>query len=117
MTGAGIAVRTAGQVAQIERSFNESPVQMFEKVLKRMKKVNINFKVTFIAFGMRAAIGLALNLLVRTEWCNGIDSVLTFIAGIGSLIDGFAGRRAVPYTAAFGKLTEQHQKVMGNHAK
>lgn len=113
-TGAGIAGRTAGQVAEITKSFEEAPTTMLQKELPRIQKVNANFEVTFIAFGVAAAIGLALIFLVRTDWAKGLGSVLILIGAIGFLIDGFAERRAVPYTAALEKLAQQHQVVLEN---
>ena len=82
-----------------------------------MEKVNTNFKVTFIAFGVMTAIGLTLMYLISTDWAKGLGSVLILIAAIGFLIDGFAGRRAEPYTVALEQLAKQHQMVIENSPK
>jgi hypothetical protein len=110
-TGAGVAMRTPGQVAEIKEGFEQAPATMVQKELPRIQKVNTNFKVTFIAFGVVAAIGLALIYLVNTDWAKGLGSVLVLVGAIGFLIDGFAERRAVPYTSALVELAKHHEVV------
>lgn len=112
--GAGIALRTPGQVADITRGYEEAPVAMIEKELPRIQKVNADFKVYFAAFGLAVAIGLALIFLVRTDWARGVGPALILVGAIGFFIDGFAERRAVPYTSALEELAEQHQVLREN---
>ncbi len=104
ITGAGVAGRTSGQVAELTLGYEEAPAAMVEKELPRMQKVNSLFKTTFIAFGVATAIGLALIFAVRTDWARGLGSALVLIAALGFMVDGFAGRRALPYTAALEEL-------------
>ena len=108
-TGIGVGRRTSGQVAELTRSFEEAPAIMVQTELPRMHKVNANFRTTFWAFGMLVVLGLILLYLVRAEWAQGLGSALILAGAIGLLIDGFAERRAVPYTAALEDLAEQHQ--------
>ncbi len=109
--GAGIGWRTDGQVAEIKKGFEQAPATMLETELPRMQKVNANFKSTFVALGVAAAIGLALIFLVRTDWAQGLGSALILAGAIGFMIDGFAERRARPYTSALVELAEQHRIV------
>ena len=110
-TGTGVGLRTAGQIAEIEKGFNETPAAMVEKELPRMEKVNANFRLTFIAFGIVAALGLLIHYLCGPEWGRGFGAVLILAASIGLLIDGFAERRAIPYTSALEEISMQHQDV------
>ena len=112
--GTGIAVRTAGQVAEITRDFEEAPTEMLAKELPRMQEVNANFKYTFVAFGLAVVVGLALIFLFRTDWARGLGPALILVGAIGFLIDGFAERRAVPYASALVELAKQHQIAQDN---
>jgi len=106
-TGVGVGVRTSGQVAGIARSFEKEPSAIVRQELPRMEKVNANFRTTFTSFGVAAAIGLALVYLVGTDWAKGLGSVLILVGAVGFLIDGFAERRARPYTSALIELAER----------
>jgi hypothetical protein len=112
--GAGVALRTPGQVAEIVKVFEQAPAVMIEKELPRMQKVNANFKVAFIAFGVAVAVGLALIFLIRTNWALGLGPALIPVGAIGFFIDGFAERRAIPYTSLLVELAEQHQVLKEN---
>jgi len=69
-----------------------------------MGKVNANFKLTFIVFGMLASVGLGVHYLGGPNWGRGLGAVLILISAIGLLVDGFAERRAEPYTAALEQI-------------
>ena len=101
-----MGARTNEQVAELTRSYQDSPANMVETELPRMEKVNANFKTTFFAFGALAAIGLTLHYLVGADWARGLGAVLILLGAIGLLIDGFAERRAVPYTNALEAIAE-----------
>ena len=107
-TGIGVSARTTGQVAELEQGLDEAPAAMVSKELPRMQKVNNNFRTTFYVFGVLAAIGLTLHYL-NTTWGRGLGAVLILIGAIGLLIDGFAERRAAPYTVALEQLAARHQ--------
>lgn len=109
--GVGVGSRTAGQVAEIERSFYQNPSVLVQKELPRMEKVNANFRVTFYALGVLAAVGLLIHYLAGPEWGRGLGSTLILLGAIGLLIDGFAERRAEPYTAALVRLGVEHRKT------
>lgn len=102
--GAGVGLRTDQQVAEIEHSFHQSPSALVNQELPRMEKVNANFRVTYYVLGLVAAVGLLIHYLGGSGWGRGLGSTLVLLGAIGLLIDGFAERRAVPYTAALIQL-------------
>ena len=106
-TGLGVGLRTDNQVAELRRAYEEAPAAMAAEELPRMEKVNANFRSTFIAFGVLAVLGVVLILGVRSDWAVGLGSVLVLASGIGFLVDGFASRRAVPYTAELIAISGQ----------
>ncbi len=108
-TGLGVGGRTSRQVAELARRFEQEPAAMVREELPRMQKVDANFRATFAAFGVAAAVGLALVYGVRAEWAQGLGSVLVLAGALGLLVDGFASRRAAPYTAALEELAERHR--------
>ena len=108
-TGIGVGGRTSGQVEELRRGFEQSPATMVEEELPRMLRVERNFRMTLVAFGVSAAIGLILVFLVGSGWAQGLGSALILAGGLGLVIDGVAMRRAEPYTAMLGELAEQHE--------
>ena len=76
-----------------------------------MAKANSNFRVTLAAFGVVVAIGPGLVYGPRTGWALGLGAVLILCGALGLLIDGFASRRAVPYTMALQQLAIQYQEA------
>ncbi len=103
-TGVAVGARTPAQVAALEQGFAEQPAETVAEELPRMKKVNANFRTTFIVFGVVAALGLALHYFGGPNWGRGLGAVLILGGAIGLLIDAFAERRAVPYTKALERL-------------
>jgi hypothetical protein len=104
VTGGTVAARTDRQVAALERSWAEAPAELARAELPRMEKVNADFRTYFAGFAVLVAAGLALVLLVRQPWGRGLGPALILVGALGFLIDGFASRRAVPYTAALEEL-------------
>jgi len=102
--GATVGSRTDRQVAAIEHDFHQNPSALVEKELPRMEAVNANFRVTFYALGILVAAGLLFHYLAGPEWGRGLGSTLMLLGAIGLLIDGFAERRAEPYTAALVQM-------------
>lgn len=109
-TGIGIGIRTNSQVNALEKAYSENSYNMAEKELQRMETVNKNFRITFIAFGCVAAAGLLVHYLGGTDWGRGLGATLILIAALGLLIDGFAERRAVPYTKALQEIVDNRIK-------
>lgn len=113
-TGIGVGSRTSNQVAEIEQSFQEDPVVMIQNELPRMEKVNANFRLTFIVFGVLTAVGLMIHYVGGANWGRGLGAVLILISAMGLLIDGFAERRAEPYTAALQEIAAQRIPPAGS---
>jgi hypothetical protein len=109
----GVGIRTKGQVDELEQTFQKSPTVMVEKELPRMEKVNTNFKLTFMVFGVLAAVGLGVHYLGGPNWGRGLGAALILISAIGLLVDGFAERRAIPYTAALEEIAGKHANQTG----
>ena len=104
-TGIGVGFRTDSQVAKLERVYAQSPAQLAEIEMPRMEKVNANFRTTFYLFGVIVFFGLGVHYLGGEHWGRAIGAVLILAGGIGLLIDGFAERRAVPYTEALQQIS------------
>ncbi|MCB1139687.1 MAG: hypothetical protein KDK23_13065 [Leptospiraceae bacterium] len=105
ITGATVAFRTNAQVEDLKQKFEQSPAAMASAELPRMEKVNRNFRMTFYAFGGIALMGLILHYL-GMDWARGLGAVLILAAALGLLIDGFAERRAEPYTKALESIVK-----------
>ncbi len=108
-TGLGVGLRTPAQVAELVQGLASDPAQMLAAELPRMARVNANFRLMFIAFGVLVGAGLLLVYLVRSEWAHGLGIALMVGGALGLLIDGVASRRALPYTAALEQLAVQHR--------
>lgn len=115
-TGLGVGLRTTGQVAELTKQVEQAPAAMVEAELPRMQKVKTNFRLTFFAFGILAVIGLGLHYAFSAGWGHGLGAVLILLSALGLLIDGFAERRAEPYTAALEQFAEQQPPGPGEGA-
>ncbi|MEZ4384254.1 MAG: hypothetical protein R3A79_23170 [Nannocystaceae bacterium] len=105
--GATIGLRTPGQVAALERAHAEDPAAMVAVELPRMRKVNANWPRLVAVWAGFVVIGLGLRFGARAEWAHGVGPALILIGACGLLIDGFAERRAIPYTAALAALAAE----------
>jgi hypothetical protein len=99
-TGIAVGVRTPAQVAAVERAYAASPNTMAEAELPRMQKVNANWPIYLSVWTTLVLLGLALRFGLRADWAHGLGPGLIIVGAMGFLIDGFAERRARPYTAA-----------------
>ncbi len=111
--GATVGLRTNHQVAELAQSFQQSPAAMVQKELPRMEKVNATFHATYYVLGIVAAAGLLIHYLGGPEWGRGLGATLILLGAIGLLIDGFAERRAQPYTAALQQLDAAYRSGTG----
>lgn len=100
VTGAVVTFRTPGQVSALELTWARNPAALVAQELPRMAKVNAAWPRYLTMYVVFAVSGLLLRFVVRLDWAEGAGIALVFFAGVGLLIDGFAERRARPYTAA-----------------
>ena len=109
-TGAHIAWRTPDQVAAIEAQYQQDPAMMLEAEMPRMAAVNANWPRLLAAWAALVVVGLALRFGLAADWAHGLGPALILIGAIGFLIDGFAERRARPYTQALQQLAAEHAR-------
>lgn len=107
-TGLGVGFRTAGQVATLEAELASAPKRMLEKELPRMRRVNANWPLILSVWTVLVVAGLALRFGLKAEWAHGVGPALIVVGAFGFLIDGFAERRARPYTKALESLAAEH---------
>ena len=105
--GAGIAWRTPGQAAELEKNYQQNPAAMVAEELPRMEKVNANWPRLIATWAVLVLVGLALRFGLKAEWAHGVGPALIVAGAIGFLVDGFAERRAKPYTAALEALAAE----------
>jgi hypothetical protein len=106
--GAAVGLRTAGQVAQLEAGLQADPGTMVAEELPRMQKVNDNWPIYIGMWITLVVVGLGLRFGLKADWAHGLGPGLILIAAVGFLIDGFAERRARPYTDALESLAVEH---------
>lgn len=106
--GAAVGLRTAEQVAQIETGFHSDPGVMVGEELPRMQKVNDNWPIYIGMWVALVVAGLGLRFGLKADWAHGLGPGLILIGAVGFLIDGFAERRARPYTDALEILAAEH---------
>lgn len=107
-TGLGVGLRTAGQMTTLEADFASSPKVMVEKELPRMRKVNANWPLYLSVWTALVVAGLVLRFALKADWAHAAGPALLLIGAFGFLIDGFAERRARPYTKALEALAAEH---------
>jgi len=107
--GLTVGLRTPGQVAALVRSYREDPPAMIAEELPRMEAVNANWPRLMIAWTAFVVVGLGFRFGLRADWAHGLGPALILIGAVGFLIDGFAERRARPYTAALEQLASEHR--------
>ena len=99
-TGAGVGFRTPGQLDALSAAVVADPEAARVAELARMEKVNRNWPIYLGAWAFFGVGGLALRFASKNDMAQGVGVALVFYAGVGLLIDGFAERRARPYTEA-----------------
>ena len=100
VTGAGVGFRTPGQRDALAAAVQADPAAARLAEVARMEKVNRNWPIYLGAWAIFGVGGLALRFASKNDAAQGVGVALVFYAGVGLLIDGFAERRARPYTAA-----------------
>jgi len=105
--GAAVGLRTAGQVAEIAAGFQSDPGAMVADELPRMQKVNDNWPIYIGLWTILVLVGLGLRFGLKADWAHGVGPAIILIGAVGFLIDGFAERRARPYTEALETLAAE----------
>lgn len=104
--GGAVGLRTDAQVTELRAEYAASKSAFATKELARMRKVNAAWPVYLTTWAAFAVAGLILRFALKSDAANGVGVALVFFAGVGLLIDGFAERRARPYTQALEQLTQ-----------
>ncbi|MDH3201336.1 MAG: hypothetical protein OEM15_10635 [Myxococcales bacterium] len=105
VTGAAVSLRTPGQVEHLTALYEADKAAFIAEEMPRMEQVNANwprYVAMYVAF---LVIGSVLRFAVHTEWALSAGTALILFAAIGLFIDGFAERRAEPYTKALEELS------------
>jgi hypothetical protein len=100
VVGGVVGYRTPAQVATLRAELEASPGPALAAERARMEKVNRAWPMYLAVWGLFGAGGLALRFGTRGDFTQGLGVGLVFFAGTCLLVDGFAERRARPYTAA-----------------
>lgn len=100
VVGGVVGYRAPSQVATLQVSVAPSPQPALEAERARMEKVNRAWPVYLVAWAAFGVVGLALRFATRGDFTQGLGIALVFFSGVGLLVDGFAERRARPYTEA-----------------
>jgi lipoprotein signal peptidase len=77
-----------------------------------MQKVNANWPMYIGMWTVLLLVGLGLRFGLKADWAHGVGPALILIGAMGFLIDGFAERRARPYTNALEVLAAEHQSEL-----
>ncbi|MBW1760861.1 MAG: hypothetical protein JRE45_09170 [Deltaproteobacteria bacterium] len=105
--GAAVGLRTTGQVAELEAGFQSDRGAMVAQELPRMQKVNDNWPLYIGMWTTLVLVGLGLRFGLKADWAHGVGPAIILIGAMGFLIDGFAERRARPYTEALEALAAE----------
>jgi hypothetical protein len=100
VVGSGVGFRTSAQVATLSAAVEASPETALRQEQARMHAVNRAWPVYLAAWAAFGVVGFALRFATRGDFTQGLGIALVFFSGVGLLVDGFAERRARPYTAA-----------------
>jgi hypothetical protein len=102
VVGGVVGFRTPAQVAALNAALESSPDAALRDERARMEKVNRAWPMYLAVWAVFGVVGLALRFGTRGDFTQGLGISLVFFCGVCLLIDGFAERRARPYTAALG---------------
>lgn len=102
--GASIGARTPAQVEALDQAYAEDSAAMVAEELPRMEAVNANWPRLVGTWAAFVVVGMVLRFALKADWAHGVGPALIIVGAFGFLIDGFAERRARPYTAALEAL-------------
>jgi hypothetical protein len=104
--GAGVGFRTPSQLEGLEKDYAASPKAMVEKELPRMRQVNKMWPIYLSVWAGLVVVGTLLRFGLKADWAHGVGPALVLVGAFGYLIDGFAERRARPYTEALESVAK-----------
>lgn len=107
VVGIYVGARTPGQLAELERAYEQDPAAMVAEELPRMEKVNENWPRLVATWAGLVVLGVGLRFAFKADWAHGVGPALIVVGAVGFLIDGFAERRARPYTQALESLAAE----------
>lgn len=104
VVGTSVGLRTPGQVEELTALYQRDVVAFVAQELPRMEQVNRAWPVYLGTWVTFMVLGLGLRFGLHADWAQGLGIALAFFGGVGLMIDGFAERRARPYTTALEQL-------------
>jgi len=107
IVGLAVGLRTPAQVESLEAAYRTDAGAMVTEELPRMQKVNATWPVYVAIWTVLVLVGLLLRFGLRADWAAGLGPALILVGALGFMIDGFAERRAEPYTAALEALADE----------
>ena len=102
------AMHTYFRGERIEAGFQSEPGAMVAEELSRMQKINDSWSIYIATWTTLVLIGFGLRFGLKADWAHGVGPAIILIGASGFLIDGFAERRARPYTEALEVLAAEH---------
>ena len=97
--GAGLAIRTDGQVSALQALLASDPAALAAQELERMARVNANWPKLKVAWVALSLVTGLLILFVKKDWVTGVAVTLFVTVGVIMVVDVFASRRAYVYTS------------------
>lgn len=107
VTGVVVGLRTPGQVEHLTALYETDKAAFVAEEVPRMEQVNANWPRYVTMYVVFLVVGAALRFSVHRDWALSAGTALLLFAAIGLFIDGFAERRADPYTRALEELSSQ----------
>ncbi len=98
IVGGLVGFRTPSQLRSLELGLATDKIATVSAEIQRMKKVNQAWNIYLIFWIAFAIVGIALRILTKNDFAQGLGVALVFFSGVTLLIDGFAERRASHYT-------------------
>jgi hypothetical protein len=100
VVGGVVGLRTPAQVAALTAAVEAAPEPALRDERARMEKVNRAWPTYLVVWAVFGVAGLGLRFATRGDFTQGLGIALVLFSGVGLLVDGFAERRARPYTEA-----------------
>lgn len=107
VTGAVVGLRTSGQVEHLTAIYQTDKAAFIAEEMPRMEQVNANWPRYIAMYVVLLVLGAVLRFAVHKDWALSAGTALLLFAAIGLFIDGFAERRAEPYTKALQALSSR----------